>query len=162
MKLVRKNSPQDLVQETLIEAIDAVHRFTETEEYHLKAWLRRILINKGLNVVTKFFATKKRDIGKEVSHRSPVEKANTESSPLTKVIRKEDTDRVRKALGKLEPEDQFVIELRVYSAYSWLDIGEIMGHPEGTVRERFAKAIIRLGKKLDEETTGRSIPNEAK
>lgn len=60
-----KASASDLVQESFLEAKRDFGQFTGQSTEEFQAWLRRLLLNNGANVIRSYQGTEKRDISKE-------------------------------------------------------------------------------------------------
>jgi RNA polymerase sigma-70 factor (ECF subfamily) len=121
----------DLVQEVFVIAFRGLSRFRK--ESRLSTWLYRICANVALGRI--------RSRGRRplpVPLASPV-KESTESSPETPrraLERKQDTERVYRALDRLSPKKRLVLFLHEIQGMDLREVAEIAGAHPVTVRTR--------------------------
>ncbi|MGE0433493.1 MAG: RNA polymerase sigma factor [Planctomycetota bacterium] len=133
---------------------DAVEVFQET---FLKCWQRRHLLGDVRNLRAFVFTVLVNTARDEQRRRQrrPVVPLETDlaavASPVVgvEIERGELVELVREAIDKLRPEDREVFLLRQNGELAYHEIAEMLGLPEGTVKTRMRKALIRLREVLD-------------
>ncbi|MBI4669646.1 MAG: sigma-70 family RNA polymerase sigma factor [Elusimicrobia bacterium] len=139
---------EDLAQESLVRAFRFYGNFRG--ESSVDTWLYRITVNTWKNQVR---SEKRRRFWQTFSlfgffgnEEKPVESNMAGSSLLL-----EDDDRsgmVRQALDKLEPQDRAIVTLRDLEGKSYVEIADILGVPQGTVKSRLSRARESLRRLL--------------
>jgi RNA polymerase sigma-70 factor (ECF subfamily) len=146
-----------VVQQTLLEAHQAMSQFQERSEYHKGAWLRRILANNLKDEVRKL-ATAARDVSRERSLEAALEASSSrqeawlaadQSSPSEKVIRQEQLLCLADALTSLPPDQRQAVELHHLQSCPLADVARQMDRSKGAV----AALLFRGLKKLREVLT---------
>ena len=144
---------EDLVQETFLLAWRNISAFKSGT--NLKAWLLRILVNRTISEQRKkrVTQTELEEGAAALSDSDQVEES---------VIRKEERERIRRALETLPADQRRAVVLRYYAELTAPEIAQTMGWREGTVRSRLHRAMARLRPLLHEEDvqTG-SVPDTA-
>jgi RNA polymerase sigma-70 factor (ECF subfamily) len=157
-KLRAKLSPSDVVQETLLRAVERFDQFRGHTEAELLAWLRRILARTAANLARSFGGTAKRELSREQSLEHALDRssnvlgdllASAGSSPSRKAERRDFRLRVADALATLEPQHREVILLRNFEDLSWEDVARRMERSSGAVRMLWLRALRRLGPLLE-------------
>jgi RNA polymerase sigma-70 factor (ECF subfamily) len=67
------------------------------------------------------------------------------------MIRNEDHQNLRRALELLPSEVREVIVLRYFSDLTIPEIAIVMGKPEGTIKSRLSRALVRLNEILSKD-----------
>jgi RNA polymerase sigma-70 factor (ECF subfamily) len=143
----------DLVQDTLIQAFSGLDDFTYKNEGDFVRWLSKIAENSLRDNLDKLHAGK-RDIRREVpldNYRpttaggfvgtlGPI-KATTPSIIMS---RKEDLNKLEKAIDKLKPEYKEVIVLAKIEELPYSQIGDRLGKSTGAVKMLVSRAIVAL------------------
>jgi RNA polymerase sigma-70 factor (ECF subfamily) len=143
----------DLVQDTLIQAFSGLDNFTYKNEGDFVRWLSKIAENSLRDNLDKLHAGK-RDIRREVpldNYRpttaggfvgtlGPI-KATTPSIIMS---RKEDLNKLEKAIDKLRPEYREVIVLAKIEELPYSQIGDRLGKSTGAVKMLVSRAIVAL------------------
>ena len=132
----------DLVQETVIRAVNRIDRFESRHEGALQAYLRQAIVNRIRDEVRR-------------SKRSPVETALNENaadrgaSPLEQAIGAEALDRYEAALERLRPEEREAIVARVEMDGSYKEVAQALGKPSAdAARMAVARAVLRLAEEM--------------
>ena len=152
-ELRSKLESMDLVQDALMCALKDLGDFTYRNEGDFLHWLTKIAENRLRDNVDKLHADK-RDIRKEVrlndrlqTSEGPFEgnamsiKATT---PSVIMSRKEDLDKLERAIDKLRPEYREVIILAKIEELSYLQIGDRLGKSIGAVKMLVSRAMMAL------------------
>ena len=152
-KLRPKIDSVDVVQDALILALAGLKDFTYRNEGDFLRWLSRIAENKLRDILDKFHA-EKRDIRREI----PFKKVETDTeegsigiagplqttTPSVVLSRKEQYDRLEKAIDELKPEYREVIFLSRIERLSHTEIAAKMGKSKGAVAMLLSRALIAL------------------
>ena len=132
----------DLVQETVIRAVNRMDRFESRHEGALQAYLRQAIVNRIRDEVRR-------------SKRSPVETALNENaadrgaSPLEQAIGAEALERYEAALARLRPEEREAIVARVEMDGSYKEVAQALGKPSAdAARMAVARAVLRLAEEM--------------
>jgi len=152
-KLRPKIDSVDVVQDALILALGGLKDFTYRNEGDFLRWLSRIAENKLHDVLDKFYADK-RDIRREVPFKK--EEMNTDggsfgvagplqtTTPSVLLSRKEQLDRLEKAIDNLKTEYREVIFLSRIERLSHDEIAAKLGKSKGAVAMLLSRALVAL------------------
>ena len=152
-KLRPKIDSVDVVQDALILALAGLRDFTYRNEGDFLRWLSKIAENKLRDILDKFHA-EKRDIRREIPFKR-VETKTEEGSigiadplqtttPSVMLSRKEQYDRLERAIDELKPEYREVIFLSRIERLSHEEIGIKLGKSKGAVAMLLSRALIAL------------------
>ncbi len=131
---------RDVTSQAFVKAIQSLPRFhprLQGDGTSFPAWLLTIARNTILDEQRKHRPAA--DIQSEHLERTLI----GSSSPETSAIRREQQQRVRKAISRLNPQQQRMVELRI-AGYSGKEIAEIMGMTLNGVRTAHSRAYSRL------------------
>ncbi len=148
-----KLDSMDLVQDALVSALGGLGQFTYKNEGDFLRWLSRITQNTLRDNLDKLY-TDKRDIRKEVRLNDsrptsgsgyvkapgPIE-ATTPSVIMSK---KEDLDKLEKAIDELKPDYREVIVLSKIDGLSYKEIGDRLGKSIDAVGHLLSRAMVSL------------------
>src|SRR5262249_49478500 len=138
-----KFDPSDVVQQTMLEAIRAWPQFRGKSPEELAAWLRQILARVLAHEFRSLKATRKRDIGREISLDAALAHSSRKlgdalaasgTSPSALADRHERVLILAEALARLPDDYREVILLRNLQGLSHESIAEQMGRGVGAVR----------------------------
>jgi RNA polymerase sigma-70 factor (ECF subfamily) len=133
----------DLVQVTLLRALDKVQEFEHRGEGSFLAYLRRILKNE---ICDQMRRAARRPAGEPMSETLTV----NEQSPLEAVIGQETLERYEAALARLPDDQQEAVMLRIELGFSWSEVAEATGSPTpNAARMAVTRAIARLAEEMD-------------
>ena len=148
-----KLESMDLVQDALMCALRDLGGFTYRNEGDFLRWLTKIAENRLRDNIDKLH-TEKRDIRREIrlddrertTGRVFVGTAGPIDAITPSVImsRKEDLDRLGKAIDKLKPEYREVIILAKIEELSYSQIGDRLGKSTGAVKMLVSRARMAL------------------
>jgi len=152
-QLRSKLESMDLVQDVLMSALRDLGNFTYKTEGDFLRWLSRIAENRLRGHVQRFHANK-RDIRKEVrldGYRSTAEDsvvaaldAVVTTTPSAIVSRREELDKLAKAIEALKPEYKQVVVLAKIEGLSYKEIGRRLGKSADAARMLFSRAMAEL------------------
>ena len=152
-KLRPKIDSVDVVQDALVLALAGLKDFTYRDEGDFLRWLSRIAENKLSDILDKFHA-EKRDIRREIPFKR--ERMNTDggslgvagplqtTTPSMLLVRKEQLDRLERAIDDLKPEYREVIFLSRIERLSHEEIAVKLGKTKGAVAMLLSRALIAL------------------
>ena len=138
----RRTSPSDLVQDTLVRAVRASHRYSGTSEGELRAWLKKILKHVIFNEARRL-RTQSRSLQRECSADS-VPLQHRGSSISADMLRAELRLVLEAALGRLQPVHAAVLRLREYHGLEYHEIGARVGKSSEAVRKIWGRAVAAL------------------
>jgi RNA polymerase sigma-70 factor (ECF subfamily) len=143
----------DLVQDTLIQAFSGLDNFTYKNEGDFVRWLSKIAENSLRDNLDKLHAGK-RDIRREVplDNYGPTTAGGfvgtlgpiKATTPSIIMSRKEDLNKLEKAIDKLRPEYREVIVLAKIEELPYSQIGDRLGKSTGAVKMLVSRAIVAL------------------
>ena len=152
-KLRSKLDSVDVVQDALILAMGGLKDFTYKNEGDFLRWLSKIAENKLHDILDKFYA-EKRDIRREIPFKK-VENNTEEGSfiaaepletttPSVLLFRKEQLDRLERAIDDLKPDYREVVYLSRIERLSNAEIAEKLGKSKGAVAMLLSRALVAL------------------
>ncbi len=152
-ELRSKLESMDLVQNTLIQALDGLGNFSYRNEGDFIRWLAKIVENEVRGDARKMHANK-RDIRKEISldRNSPQADAKhaiafdpiQNTTPSIIASRKEDLARLERALDQLRPEYKEMIVMAKIEGLSYREIAHRQGKSSEAIRKLVSRAIAEL------------------
>ncbi|HCO96856.1 MAG TPA: hypothetical protein DIU00_23440 [Phycisphaerales bacterium] len=143
----------DLTQEALLSALRDLENFTYKNEGDFLRWISTIAENRLRDNLDKMHA-EKRDIRKEIRLGKP--DANTVSksavsftpievtTPSVIMSRKEELEKLEKAIDKLRPEYKEVIVLSKIEGLSYKEIADRLDRSSEAVRKLISRAMAAL------------------
>ncbi|TKJ35284.1 MAG: hypothetical protein CEE38_15770 [Planctomycetes bacterium B3_Pla] len=148
-----KLDSMDLVQEALLSALGGLGDFTYKNEGDFLRWLSRITQNALSDNLDKLY-TDKRDIRKEVrlenyepttgSGLVGTPGAIEATTPSVIMSKKEDLDKLEKAIDELKPDYREVIVLSKIDGLSYKEIGDRLGKSIDSVGHLLSRAMVAL------------------
>jgi RNA polymerase sigma factor (sigma-70 family) len=133
---------QDLVQNTLLKALDHVHSFEPRREGAFLAYLRTILLNEVRGEIRRVARRPGREpLSDEVAGPSP--------SPVEQAIGNAAVDAYEQALESLSPEEREGVILRIELGFSHREVADALGKPSAdAARMLVSRAIVRLAEAM--------------
>jgi RNA polymerase sigma-70 factor, ECF subfamily len=152
-KLRSKIDSVDVVQDALILAMGGLKDFTYKNEGDFLRWLSKIAENRLHDILDKFY-TEKRDIRREIPFKK-VENNTEEGSfiaaepldtttPSVLLFKKEQLDKLERAIDDLKPDYREVIYLSRIERLSNAEIAEKLGKSKGAVAMLLSRALVAL------------------
>ena len=135
----------DLVQMTLMAALDRVEAFEYRQDGAFAAYLRRVLQNK--------IRDQARRMGRRPDHQ-PLDDGweSEEPTPLEAAIGQEKLDCYERGLARLSTQHQEMVILRVEFGFTFAEVAEAVGAPSSNAaRMAIARALVRLAEVMDEK-----------
>jgi RNA polymerase sigma factor (sigma-70 family) len=133
----------DLVQVTLIRALDHLEEFEPEREGALLAYLRRTLVNLIRDEVRRT-ARRPRSVLLDAEH------LGNGPSPLDSIVAAEDMARFERGLLRLSDQHQQAIILRIEFGYTYSEIAEAIGcNSQDAARMLVTRSLIRLAREMN-------------
>ena len=158
-RLHGKLDPSDMVQQTLLQAFQALDRFRGQSDAERAAWLRQILANNLANAV-RDLGRAKRDIGRERSLEASLEQSSArlgawlaadQSSPSQQAQRNEDILRLTDALARLPDAQREALTLHHLQNWTLDKIGRHLGRSTAAVAGLIKRGLQQLRLQLREQ-----------
>lgn len=146
-----KIGASDIVQESFVDAQRNFQHFNGGDPSELKAWLRKILTHRLIDVRRRFRQVSKRNVAREISLNDCngwIDPQIDTRSPRSALIASEDEQAVRQAMQRLPEQYQQVIRLRSWEDLPFDEIGSRMGRSKEAVRKLWVRAIERLQQEI--------------
>lgn len=159
-RLQGKLDPSDVVQQTLVQAWQAIDDFRGETEAELRAWLRRIL-TRCLADLAREFGRDKRDLGKEQTLDAIVDESSRrleawlddqQSSPQDRAERSEQLVLLAEALAELPDAQQAAVTLFHLHGLSVAEIAEQLERTPAAVAGLLKRGLRTLRIRFDLET----------
>lgn len=157
-RLRGKLDPSDVVQQTMLEAHQAMHAFTGTTDAEMAAWLRQIL-TRNLCDEARRFRRAKRDVSQERWLETSIEASSRringwlaaeQTSPSQAAIRSDDVLRLAECLVRLPADQRRAIEQHYLGELPSAEISRQMGRSEVAVAGLLRRGLKRLRKLMCE------------
>jgi len=156
-ELRTKLESMDLVQDAFISALRSLENFTYKNEGDFLRWVSKIAENRLRDNLDKLHADK-RDIRKEIplNNRSTTQDTFVgisgpvdTTTPSLIISRREDLNRLEKAMDKLKPEYRQVITLTKIEGLSYKEAGDKLGKGADAVRMLLSRAMTALSQSFE-------------
>ncbi len=148
-----KLDPEDLVSQTLLEALKTPEKFDERAEHEVLAYLRRALSNDLTDAMRKHGRTRT-DVSPGDLAQSSVRLADwlaaDHTSPSERAGSNERFARLAVALSELPDAQRVAVELRYLQSMKVADIARLMNRSEGAVSQLLHRAVTALRDVLTE------------
>jgi RNA polymerase sigma-70 factor (ECF subfamily) len=161
-QLRAKLDPSDVVQQTLLEAHQALDRFQKWDDAQKVAWLRKALAH-NLTDEARKLRTAGRDVLREQRLETALEQSSArieawlaadQSSPSQQAMRHEQVIRLAQAMAQLPPDQRQAVELHHLRGYPVADISRQMGRSNGAVGALLVRGLKKLRELLQETDSG--------
>lgn len=140
---------EDIAQETFLKAWKSLKQY-KVESSKFKTWILRIARNTAIDYLRKRKNIPFSEFETEDGQNILVETVpDTAELPDLLFAKLEDTATLSKAVAKLSPEAREVLLLHYTNGLTFLEIGEILGQPQNTVKSRHHRALLNLRTILD-------------
>lgn len=164
--LLRRVTPEDVVQDTLSSACQKIDFLENHPEVPVYFKLRTILFQTISALERKHLRSQKRDAYKELAVSDQNEAttakldwnmfADSVTGPLTRIARIDRYELLKKALESLPENDRQILELRHFDNMTNSDCAEVLHITAKNASIRYVRALERLQKQLLELTEFRS------
>jgi len=132
----------DLVQETIVRAMNRIGTFESRHEGALQAYLRQAVVNRIRDEVRRATrAPASGELDENLSDRA--------ASPLEQAIGHEALERYEAALAQLKPEEREAIVARIEMECSYQEVAQALGKPSAdAARMTVSRALLRLAEEM--------------
>jgi RNA polymerase sigma-70 factor (ECF subfamily) len=150
-------APEDVLQETLIEAFRSIKTLQPRGRQQFFAWLKMIARTRLLNLIEARHAKKRGGERRRITHIAGSDGSATSilghlaaSDPTPSLIARqsEGVELIAAALAKLDPVRRQIMELRFGQGVPLSEIATITGKTEGAVKMMINRAIKELREEL--------------
>jgi RNA polymerase sigma-70 factor (ECF subfamily) len=151
-----------VVQQTLLEAHQAMHLLERMNAEQQAAWLRKALANNLTDEVRKL-GTAMRDVGRERSLEAALEQSSSrletwlaaeQSSPERQAVRNEQLLRLAEALAQLPDDQRRAVELHHLRGYPVAEVARELGRSDGAAGALLVRGLKRLRQLLRPKEDG--------
>ena len=151
-RLRGKLDPSDVVQQTLVQAVQGLDKFRGKTSGELQAWLRQILA-RNLVMAVRDFGRAKRDLAREQSLDAALAASSSrldgwlaaeQSSPSAQAERQEESLRLAEALEQLPEAQREALVLQHWQGWSLAQIGAHLGRSPEAVAGLIKRGLKRL------------------
>lgn len=158
-RLAVKADPNDVVQETMLQALRKFHTFAGGTLGEFVAWMEAVLASRIEKLVRHYYGTARRDLrleralaaGFAESSRMLGEMSvDSRANPSRVATDREQAVRVAAAVQTLPDDQRQVIVLRHLDGMTFPQIGERMGRTTDAVTQLWVRAVRRLKDALGE------------
>lgn len=137
-----KVEPDDVAQEVLLAVHKSLDRFDTRDQRAFFGWLFKIAENRIRDLVDHFGAQKR---------QTPEPRSFSQTSPSMAARRREQVERIARAVEVLPPDYREVIRLRRFQELETPQVAAIMDRSENAVRILYCRALKALAQELEQE-----------
>jgi len=165
-RLRAKLDPSDIVQQTLLEAYQAMDRWEEHTPAQRAGWLRRILARNLANAI-RDFTRARRNVNRELSLQAEIEASSCRlgallpdagPTPSEQAAENERLLRLAHALLELPEAQREAIVLRHYENWPLAEISRHLGRSPAAVAGLLHRGLKALRLRLQDSASGESEP----
>ena len=160
----QRQDAEDTMQEVLLKSVPNLPKFDNPKA--LMVWLYKVAKNRCLMSRRKSKFAPKEDLSLEelMPDRRELQKlsGNSDGTPETSFLRRENAKRLREAVQRLPPEYRLILVLHDMEELSDGDVAEITGLRLGTIRVRLHRARLFVRKELAKQNQHRVLRETAK
>jgi RNA polymerase sigma-70 factor (ECF subfamily) len=158
-RLRGKLDPSDVVQQTMLEALQQQEQLHDASDAERAGWLRRILAHNLIDVA-RAFGQEKRDVDRERSLEQSLQESSArleywlavgDSSPSENAERQERALRLAVALQTLPEAQREALVLQYWHGWTLAQIGEHLGRTPAAVAGLLKRGLKKLREELHEE-----------
>ena len=151
-RLWKDVDPSGVVQDTMVEALNARGQFQGNGSSALKGWVRGILLNNLKDAIRKVHR-EVRDVDREVPIARAIDEStsrierqlsNHDPSPSEMAMRNEELLGLASALERLEPAQRDSVELHHLQGRSLSEAALLLGRSEGAVAALLHRGLVKL------------------
>jgi RNA polymerase sigma-70 factor, ECF subfamily len=133
-----KQAAEDLVQDALLKVWRGAGSY-RTKRGSVRTWILSIVHNRGIDQLRSLASRRRMQDKLEASAPS-----SQPSEAFAESWRNARREEVREALSTLPPEQLKILELAYFSAYTQVEIAELLDLPLGTVKGRMRLGLKKL------------------
>jgi RNA polymerase sigma-70 factor (ECF subfamily) len=158
-RLASRLDASDVVQDTLIDAVQRLETYLRERPLPFYPWLHRLASERLAQAHRYHLRTLRRQAGRELAGgdalTGPMARrlvdvlVESGTSPSGRLIREEDREAVWQALGELSQQDREILVMRYLEQLAFAEIATILSITDGAARLRHYRALQRIGPLLD-------------
>ncbi len=144
--LQAKFSASDVVQISMIEALEGIANFRGSTQAEMQQWLKQIVIHNLTDEAKRYTRTRSRDVRREVP-ADKVALANgkaTNETPSWHARLRETEGQMLQAIEALPPRQQFVVKARFRDGLDYPEIAQQLKVSEAATRQLWSRAAETL------------------
>jgi RNA polymerase sigma-70 factor, ECF subfamily len=163
-RLASRLDASDVVQETLMDAVQRLETYLRERPLPFYPWLYSLASERLAQAHRYHLRTLRRQAGREFvggnawtghsAERLVDVLAASGTSPSGRLIREEDREAIWRALGELSEQDRETLVMRYLDQLAFAEIAAILGITEGAARLRHFRALQRIGPLLGTANEG--------
>lgn len=137
---------EELTQDVFVKVFENLRSYRR-ESGSFTSWIMRV----GRNLIIDYHRAHKRErhvAGTEELEVMDFEVETAGSNPFTSVYLREKAETLQKGFRRLSAELREAVVLRDIEGFSYLEMADLLGIPEGTVKSRINRGRIELAKAL--------------
>ena len=146
----------DIIQQSMLEAHQAIGAFRGTTESELKAWLKKIVLSNLVDETRRYQKTRKRDTSREVPvdwHAQPLAQPNGQTASWM-VSKNEFDQQLFIAIHELPARQRHVIKARHRDAMPYSKIAVELNITEDAARKLWTRGVNSLKRTLSKSASG--------
>jgi len=154
-RLRTRADASDIVQEVYLDAHRRMRHYLKRPELSFYIWLRRLALQRLIDVHRRHLGAEMRDAKQEVSiDRATLHGTSSASlasqlvgrltSPSQVAIRAELLMQLEEALDEMDPIDREILTLRHFEELRNSEVAEVLGIKEAAASNRYVRALSRL------------------
>ncbi len=161
-RLRGKTGPSDIVQQSMIRAVENFGDYRGQSEAEFRGWLRQIVVNEA-RLAHRGFTANKRDARREQalqpddSTAAAREPAAHDPTPATNLLAAEQSAAIKQLISQLPENYQTVIRLRNWEDLSFEEIGQRMGMSTSGAAKVWYRALVEIQRLYEQENDSRRI-----
>lgn len=142
----RAEEAEDLTQEVFIKIFQTLRSF-DSAQGSFSTWLHRVARN---HLVDHYRRTKKDRMTESIDDdsESVAEVSSPAAGPVAHLEARERKEQLQRALERLSPDLREAVVLRDLQDLDYLEIAQVLGVPQGTVKSRINRGRLELARVL--------------
>lgn len=146
--LQAKLGASDVVQDTMLEAVDDFRSFRGKTEAEFRTWIKRLIEHNLIDSARRFRDTQARDMSREESVVELDCGAGEMHSASSLICRRETDEELLRAIAKLPPRQRQIIELRHRQGLTYQEIATQLEMTEVSARKLWSRTVEQLRDQL--------------
>jgi len=155
-QLQAKFDAADVVQTSLVDAMNSIEQFKGSSQQEMRSWLTKIVLNNLQDEARRYTKTHARAVDRENTSSTILEvlRDDLSDTPSALLSTQEQELRLKLMIKKLPQQQQVVLAYRHLHELSYPQIAERLDIEEATARKIWSRATIQLRQWLQEESLG--------
>lgn len=138
-----EEAAKDLTQESFVKAYQSLKSFKMKSSF--STWLYRIAVNTAKNYLRE---RSRRPMGADNGEEELLAIPDEKPGSLEDQIKREEWEKVQKAVASLPEKQRITLILKVYEEKSFEEVAQIMNSPVGTAKANYHHAMENLKKRM--------------